>query len=63
MKAFITGIGMILLGFILTSTQRIIVAVYISGNMRVSGNDPVTYLGMALIIIGFILCAVSAKKK
>lgn len=63
MKVFITGIGMILLGFILTSTQRIIVAVCISGNMRVSGDDPVTYLGMALIIIGLILCAASAKKK
>lgn len=63
MKQLILGIGMIILAYIGLSTQRIIAAVYIIGEMRLSSSvDVVSIVSYIVILLGIVLCVIGWKK-
>lgn len=63
MKQLILGIGLIILGYIGLSAQRIIAAVYIIGEMRISSSvDVVSIVGYIFILLGIVLCIIGWKK-
>lgn len=61
MRLFVAGVGLILSGIILTQTQRIIQAIFLIGDMRWGGPDPISTMGLIVIVLGIILCVISIK--
>lgn len=63
MKQLIVGTGMIVLGYLGLSTQRIIDAVYMIGEIQLSSStDVFSTVNYLIVLLGVLLCIIGWKK-
>ena len=59
MEKLCIGIGLVILGFISISTQRIVDAIWLIGDLRAgSGFNSAIAFGLAAIVLGLVLCII-----